>query len=378
MDADWWDKKIEPSPAAKMMGDKHYPDQLRLFQIPDHNRYDYSEALEVFDLVPWFVPRAPSKFAIDEDGNKLMAPIRRDFRIKIDKKEYEAYISISPVSVTGRGKDKGKFVSKYPGIREYNVEKAIRKIATGSNSYFDRQSLTLRFQFKEIEDVIKAMGQKYYTWQIKESLDILAKTNIDLRIEGDIGFVGSIFDIGRSGTSYVVKFCSMYTEALLDRAYCLYNNTKFGSVGGVDSPPLSQWLFMILSIRYKNASETSPYDFYLKSVMRDSPLSDNNASRFFKKLVESLNYLKQKGVLSEVVIGNKVFENRKLVDGKVTAYGSKSFVSDMKKRLHRKKIVDNVLPSDYSDDPVIKDPKDLKQMVSSSRARAKEIGVDLK
>lgn len=373
-----WDKKIEPSISAKMMGNQEEPDQLLLFKVPDHNRFDYSEALEVFDLVPWFIPRVPpKKYVEDADGNRLLAPIEKDFHIKIDKQDYQASISISPVQVKGRGKEKDKFIAKYPGVREYNIEKAIRKLATGPNSYFDRQSLTLQFKFKEIEEVVAAMGQKYYTWQIKESLEILSKTKIDLKIEGDVGFTGSIFDLGRSGTNYVVKFCSMYTEALLDRAFCLYNNTTFGEIGGEKSPPLSQWLFMILSIRYKNASSSSPYDFYLKSAMRDSPLSDSNASRFFQKLVDSLNYLKVKGVLSEIKIGNKVFLRKKLVDAKISVFAAKPFVDDMKKRLHRQKVVNGVLPEEYSDDPVIKDPKGVEQMVKSSRTRAKEIGIDL-
>lgn len=373
-----WDKKVQPSISSKMLGNNEQPDQLLLFKVPDHNRFDYSEALEVFDLVPWFVPRVPpKKYVEDANGNRLLAPIEKNFQIKIDKQDYQASISINPVQVKGRGKEKNKFIAKYPGVREYNIEKAIRKLATGPNSYFDRQSLTLQFKFKEIEEVVSAMGQKYYTWQIKESLEILSKTKIDLKIEGDVGFTGSIFDMGRAGTNYVVKFCSMYTEALLDRAFCLYNNTTFGRIGGDKSPPLAQWFFMILSIRYKNASRSSPYDFYLKSAMRDSPLADSNTSRFFQKMVDSLNYLKDQGVLSEIKIGNKVYQRKKLVDAKVSVLADKRFVDDMKKRLHRQRIVNGVLPEGYSDDPVLKDPKEVESMVKSSRNSAKEIGIDL-
>jgi len=375
-----WNEKIMPSPVARLMGDKYQPDQLLLFQVPDHNRHEYSEAFEIFDLVPWFIPRAPSEYAIDKTGNKYLPPIERNFRIKIDKNEYEATIAISPVQIKGKKEDKGKYLSKYPGLRENNVEKALRKLATLSDrSYFDRNTLTVQFHFSELQKVLMEMGLNYYVWQITEAMEILAKSNIDLKIAGDQGFVGSIIEYGRieSKKIYVVKFCSMYTEALIERSFVLYNNTKYGRLSSAKNSALTQWIFMVLSIRYKNASKDSPYDFHLKSVMRDSPMNNKDASKMYANLVESLNFLKSEGILSDVIEGEKIFESRTLVNAKITVYAGDSLIQDTKKRLHRKKIVDGVLPIDYNDDPVVKDPKQLKGMIESSRAKAKEIGIDL-
>lgn len=369
----WWNKKIVRKDKINL--ERALPDQFLLFELLDPTYEDYSQAIDIFDSIPWVVWSRKRSYAVDIEGNKFLKSYERKFHFM----GKEAFVKIPAVEVADR-KNKDKVVAKYPGQREWMVEKALRKLACSGEAHFDRDKMRLSFRFRQLLRTLEDMNIKLFTHQLKESLEILGTAKIEVHSDG-FEFRSSILDFAKvedekGNDYYMVTFSSLISDQVLKRSYRLYNNQKLGSIGDGGSA-LAQWLYLRISIRYIQASDKDGYDIYLKSVMRDSPMEVSRKRKALEEIISAIETLKANNIISRYEEPKKVLKGRTLDDAKITIFASKEFVADMKKSNHRKKITDTVLPLDWQDDGGIIKGVNRDHVVANSRREAKKVGVDL-
>ena len=370
----WWQSKIGKKVfKGKKALDEALPDQLLLFELLDASSEKYSQGIDLFDSIPWVVWSRKRTYAVNANGSKFLEDCKKDFQIKGKK----ATITIPAVQVFD---NKTKtFMDKYPGQREWLVEKALRKLACSGEAYFEENKMTLSFRFNQLANILIEMNVKLFTNQLFEALQILGSSKIQIRGDG-IDFYSSIIDFQRvedrekGNDYYMVSFSKLVSQQIINKSYRLYSNQKLGSIGGGGS--LAQWLYMKISMRYIQASATDGYDIYLSSIMRDSPMEVARKRKGFEDLIKAVESLKQDDVIIRYDV-HKIIKGKTLEDAKITVYAAPDFIADMKKSNHRKKIVDGALELGWKDEGGIIEGNDLKNAISRSRQEAKKIGVDL-
>lgn len=371
----WWESKVS---RKKIKGKKALnealPDQLMLFELLDPNSDKYSQGIDLFDSLPWVVWSRKRSYAINASGNKFLDDYKKEFQISGKK----ATITIPAVQVLDH-KTKN-FVDRYPGQKEWMVEKALRKLACSGEAYFEEDKMTLSFRFNQLMNILKEMKVNLYTHQLLEALQILGSSKIHIRGEG-VDFYSSIIDfqkvedLKKGDDYYMVSFSKLISQQILNKSYRLYNNKKLGSIGE-SGGSLAQWLYLKISMRYIQASETDGYNIHLISIMRDSPMGVSQKRNALEDLIRAVSALKDNNVISRYEI-EKMLKGQTLEDAKITIYASSEFVADMKKSNFRKKIVNGTLEIGWKDDGGVIEGNDLKRLISKSRQEAKIIWVDL-
>ena len=214
---------------------KSKPFQLSLFDLFE-NEKDFSHTIELYDFMPKFVWGKVERVA-----GVFLHSIEREFECR--GKKY--LLTVTPASIKeGNGKEK----YYYPAKREEIVEDALRKImAEGYGVFLDGEagvSFTLYRLLKELQD----NGHTYNRQQIKDALNVLARTTLELRSEsGNIEFTfHPIEAIGFSGedeeTQTFVKFSPLVTKSIKDRTFRLFNYQKVMSYKSVIARQLhKQW-----------------------------------------------------------------------------------------------------------------------------------------
>lgn len=141
-----------------------------LTNLYDSIRDKYSVIVGLYDIAPKYVYNNVEKLRTS-DG--LLKPITRDFVFKKQKMP----LTISPAIIETNGVEQ----AFYPSTREEIVESVLRKFATNPNkNEFLDDSLSVRFTLYDLWKELKKTGHLYNYDSIKESLQILAKTKLEI------------------------------------------------------------------------------------------------------------------------------------------------------------------------------------------------------
>jgi hypothetical protein len=210
-------KSIEaPEEQKRFLEYKHsQPFQLSLFDLFE-NEKDFSHTIELYDFMPKFVWGKVERVA-----GVFLHSIEREFECR--GKKY--LLTITPASIK-EGKGKEKYY--YPAKREEIVEDALRKImAEGHGVFLDGEagvSFTLYRLLKELQD----NGHTYNRQQIKDALNVLARTTLELRSEsGSIEFTfHPIEAIGFSAYAEFNSFDVMQQKAVLEMSASRFTRIK--------------------------------------------------------------------------------------------------------------------------------------------------------
>jgi hypothetical protein len=306
------------------------PFQLSLFNLLE-NEKEFSHTIELYDFMPKYVWGK-----VERVGGVFLPRLEREFECR--NKKY--YLTLFPASIED---DKGNEKYHYPGKREEIVEDALRKImADGQGIFLDAEagvSFTLYRLQKELQD----NGHSYSRQQLKDSLEVLAKTNIELKSEsGKVEFIfHPIEAIGFNGeneeTQTFVKFSPLITKSLKERSFRLFNYKKVMSYKTV----IARQLHKRMAHHYTQASLTDPYTIMLTTVIRDFGLTRRKQLKDnLREAEESLNELKEKNVVINFYV-NKVIEKSpriKIIDAKINIQPHPEFVTEAKRANARKKI----------------------------------------
>jgi len=322
--------ELQPEEPKKFLEHKQSkPFQLSLFDLLE-NEKEFSHTIELYDFMPKFVWGKVERVA-----GVFLHSIEREFECR--KKKY--LLTIMPASIKDA---KGKEKYYYPAKREEIVEDALRKImAEGQGIFLDGEagvSFTIYRLQKELQD----NGHTYNRQQIKDALNILSRTTLELKSESGnveltfhpieaIGFVGEDEE-----TQTFVKFSPLVTKSIKDRTFRLFNYEKVMSYKSV----IARQLHKRMAHNYTQASLTDPYTFLLTTIIRDfgitryKQIKDN-----FRELEAAIEEMKSKNVIINHK-ADKIIERSprvKVTDVKFIIQPHFDFVNEVKRANARRK-----------------------------------------
>lgn len=322
------DKKITKTAKGKKAKlfknlNKNTPFQLELFTQSNNNSSEYSQTIELYDFIPKYVW---GKLERVED--KFLEPLKREFVCRNVKYK----LIISPAFI----EDVDGFRAYFPGKREELVEDALRKLMTEDRAVYLEEGASLAFTLYQLQKELAAHRHTYDYAQLKESLEVLAKTNIEIESEDKSAklIFSPIEILGLSGqngeTQTFVKFSNLLTRSINEGTYRLFNYEKVMSYDSV----IARQLHKRMAHHYVQASFTEKYEILLSTIIRDFGLTkQKRIQQNLQKVEAAIEELKSK----EVVLNcktEKTFnadKKQKLEDVKFSFQPHPAFINETKK-----------------------------------------------
>ena len=304
--------------------ERQRPVQLNLFEILEVENRQYSNTVEIYDFLPKEFLGKATRVA-----DTYLPRLEREFECRGVKYN----MKLDPARVEDKDGTVREF---YPSQREEVIEDCLRKLMVeGSGVFLDDQA-SVRFTLYQLQKELSDNGHTYSYTQIRESLEILTKTNIELSSEnGDIRLIFSpIETLGIKGeggeTQTFVRFSPLVTDSIKDQKFRLINYKK---VMGYRSA-IARKLHKRLSHFYIQASLTEKYSVLLSTLIRDFGLTKYSQMsknlRDFEKAVEELK--ESNTILNFYKEEIKQDKPRlKVIDYRLTIQPHPEFVNDVKK-----------------------------------------------
>lgn len=175
------------------------PSILEQFEITDPEKRNFSNNVEILDLIPRYMKNNPKR---DDKGR--LDPIVAHPKIRIGSRNLKFELTIIPARIKNTGKNKKKypdlkFIDYYPLVREQDVEMIIRKLGfSEQGSYFDGKAGVF-FTISEISKALASYSKSkkagkvkpkssYKVTDIKEAIEVLSKVHYELKCMDDSGF----------------------------------------------------------------------------------------------------------------------------------------------------------------------------------------------
>ncbi len=319
------DNKIGKGKKVKLFKSlgKSNPFQLELFTQSNKNSSEYSQTIELYDFIPKYVWGK-----LERVKDKFLEPIKREFVCRNVKYK----LVISPAFI----EEADGFRAYFPGKREELVEDALRKLMTEDSALYLEEEASLAFTLYQLQKELAAHKHTYDYAQLKESLEILAKTNIEIESEDKSAklIFSPIEMLGLSGqngeTQTYVKFSNLLTRSINEGTYRLFNYEKVMSYDSV----IARQLHKRMAHHYVQASFTEKYEILLSTVIRDFGLTkQKRIQQNLQKVEASIEELKNREVVLNCKV-EKIYDyekKQKLEDVKFIFQPHPSFVNDTKK-----------------------------------------------
>jgi hypothetical protein len=250
---------------------------------------------------------------------------------------------------TGTSKD------YYPSANEELIEDALRKIAADQqNAFFDRANFRsgVVFTLYMLREELKKRGHTRSYQEIVLSLQILARSTIEIRTgddKGGEGFAVNPYFSGLSAVSktrliddpqakWIVQFHPLVTQAIDALTYRQFNYAQMMS----HRTQLARWLHKQLSLKFTFASITTPFEMRYSTIKRDSALLDSYGRE--RRAIEAVDAALDELVKARVLIKfdkNPILGVRgKVVDVVYILSASPNFSQEMKAANKRKKLAE--------------------------------------
>lgn len=326
--------------------ERSYPEELEIFSLKnifESKRHLYSSTSELYDLIPKYF-NSENVRKVRQNG-KYIDIIIKDFVYK--KQKMTLYVT--PAKLLQSDRTSKDFL---PSSREQIIEDVLRKFATDPdrNEFLDDR-LTARFTLYEIWKELRAVKHPYDYDQIKESLMIMAKTNIEIRTQdGKIAFCSNMFEtfgikeensdscIGEMFVKhkdnhskkiiYFVRFNSLITDSIKNKSWRILNYVQYMHYKSA----FSRWLHKRISYMFWTNNIEKPYVIMLSTIIRDSGMLNCKQLRDSKIRAQTcLKEMIKVGSIIKYEMETVYFKNnaKKIEDVKFSIYISGSFLSDL-------------------------------------------------
>jgi hypothetical protein len=306
------------------------PVQLELFELDDQNSNDYSNTIEIYDMMPKYnfspVTREKGKFV---DSLPILA---REFMFR--KRAYN--LNILPAAIVD--KKTGKTVYYYPSQREELVEDVLRKLSAskGRGIYLDGEA-GVKFTLYEIQQELRKIKHGYDINEIKQAIEICSKSIIEIvsKDGNEISYTSNIFPLvalekgerADGKNMAVVQFHPLVTRSINEGTFRLINYERMMSM----KMALSRWLHKRISHLFNGATVHNPYNIKLSTIVRDHGMKVyKTISERIRQVSKAMDELKKNNIISEYRI-EKNKEKNKILDATYYLYVSEEFVADIKK-----------------------------------------------
>lgn len=316
------------------------PVQLTLFQLLEPENRQYSNTVEIYDFLPKeFLGKAPRV------ADAYLPRLEREFECR----GVRYLMKLDPARV----EDKDGVVREYyPSQREEIVEDCLRKLMVDGNGMFLDDRASVLFTLYQLQKELSDNGHTYSYPQIRESLEILAKTNIELSSnDGNVRMIFSpIETLGIKGdgseTQTFVRFSPLVTNSIQERKFRLINYKK---VMGYRTA-IARKLHKRLSHFFIQASITQMYTIMLSTLIRDFGLTKyKQMSKNLRDFEKSIDELKDSGTIinfySETI--KQTTPRNKIIDYKLRIQAHPEFISEVKKGNYIKLLQDKAESTRY-------------------------------
>ena len=326
---------------------KEKPKQLDLFSFNNifpNIREKYSGTVELYDILPKYIHDDVE--SLRKDG-KYLDIISKNF---VYKKE-NMILKLSPALIE---QIDGSTKAFFPTQREEIIEDVLRKFATDSarNEFLDNK-LSVKFTLYDLWKELKRIKHTFSYNEIRESLNILASTSLEIRSDGNkITFKSNMFEtfgIVNDNTElkdvenfdneeqqkeynkkiiYFVRFNSLVSDSIKNKTWRVINYDQCMKYRRA----VSRWLHKRISHLFLSRNIQLPYNILLSTIIRDSGMT--RYARIKDNLIQV-----QKCLSEMIEVGSvdryemeKIYDNdkkNKLVDVKFLIYISHSFFDDL-------------------------------------------------
>jgi len=302
------------------------PSQLEMFHLPEIHRGGYSNTVELYDVMPKYYHGGVTRV-----GGKFLDKLSRSFQ----HRGKSLKLNITPALITT---NKGENKAFYPGQREEIIEDVLRKfMAEGRGKMFDNQ-VGVIFSLYELKKELDNREHGYAINEIKESLDILGSTVMEITSEdGTTSLKSTMFEtVGFTSENdgdnrkYFVRFNSLVTKSVMEQSWRLVNYDQCMQY----KRAVARWLHKRMSHLFLQATLEQPYIILLSTIIRDSGMKEyKQTGDSIIQIKKSLDEMKSVGTLEKYKIEKIFSKNRKnkIDDAKFFIYVSALFVKDIKK-----------------------------------------------
>jgi len=329
------------------------PDEVQLELLAPWYTQNTSESrtLDFFDAIPKYPFSVTTTI---EKTERIEAPFT------LRGKKYVAEILPAQIKDAKTGQERLVF----PGSREELVERALRFIAVQQiartklipDAETGRQAVTVFFTLSMLRRHLEELGHGFKLSAIKEALDILSHTSIEIRLEPDdepgqtkrrrfmtgtilSNYAGDFLEGDSTGddSRAAMTFHPLATQAILQVAFYPINQLRVGKL----KRPLARWLTTRMSHNYRQARKNSyvqndGYHISLKTILDERGLPREVRLRANVEAVRAaLGEMKQRRILSEMrpfdekLIHAPSKRRPKIVDAIWTLYPSPDFVDEV-------------------------------------------------
>lgn len=317
---------------------KTKPEQLDLFSFNNiyvDKREQYSNTVELYDILPKYIHDDIEKYRTKEG---LLKPITRKFKFR----KQDMILNVSPAYIFDKEK------AYYPSQREEIIEDVLRKLATDCerNEFLDDR-LSVRFTLYELWKELKKIRHEYNYSQIRESLEILAKTNIEIRTaDGKVSFSSNMFEtLGQVNINentkdgnvseeysknlvYFVRFNSLVSESIKNKTWRVINYEQCMRY----RKAISRWLHKRISHMFLVGNIETPFNILLSTIIRDSGMKSYDLiSGNIRQVEDCIKEMMKIGSIKKYKI-EKIFsetKKNKIEDAKFYLWVSESFYNDI-------------------------------------------------
>lgn len=320
-------EKKEKMPRRKREKSKNFeryeltrPIQLSLFDL-EPSEGSYSNSIELYDFMPKYVWGK-----VERINDKFLDSIKREFECR--GKKYQLTMMPARLELEEGSRE------FYPSKREELVEDALRKLMTERHGMMLDGEAGIAFTLYQLQKELKERGHTYSYNQLKESLEILKKVDIEIESEDAHLFFSPIETLGIKGTGdesqTFVRFSPLVTHSIKSGTYRMINYNKVMAYRSV----IARQLHKRMSHHFTQASLTETYEILLTTIIRDFGLKPQK--RLQQNLTEvdnAINEMKEKSVIINHK-AVKIFDSKprtKLIDVKFTFQPHFDFISDVKK-----------------------------------------------
>lgn len=249
--------------------------------------------------------------ALKRDASGRLPVYQRSFEYrpapKADNPTLVCTLTIQPASVV----EGGRRIDYYPSTDEELIEEILKKIFTDqAHGLHDsrRAESWVRFSLHMIRTELAKRGRTRSLNEIKQSLEIMSKTVLDVTIEGKGAkkavytnpILNDLTRVTRADLAddpkalWTARLPGLVSASINNLNYRQFNYAILMSL----KSPLARWLHKRLSHEYTNAHLTHPYRILFSTIDRDSGLLHNCRTSANVKTVESaLDELRQQHVL---------------------------------------------------------------------------------
>jgi hypothetical protein len=304
--------------------DQERPLQLALFEMLEVENKQYSNTVEIYDFLPKEFLGKATRVA-----DTYLPRLEREFECRGVKYK----MKLDPARIEEKDGTVREF---YPSQREEVVEDCLRKLMVDGSGVFLDDQASVPFTLYQLQKELSENGHTYSYTQIRESLEILTKTNIELSSEnGEVRLIFSpIETLGIKGeggeTQTFVRFSPLVTNSIKDRKFRLINYKK---VMGYRSA-IARKLHKRLSHFYIQASLTDKYTVLLSTLIRDFGLTTySQMSKNWRDFEKAVEELKDSNTILNIS-KEEIKQERpriKVIDYKLTIQPHPEFISDAKK-----------------------------------------------